>query len=467
MKTRMLFINPCLRPGAARKFAPVGLGCILTALRRAGYDFDLIDMDADDLDVAAVAERIKGKTYDLCGFGCIVTGLGLVQDLARVVREGSPDCLIVAGNSVATSIPELLLRNTCVDVAVLGEGDVTIVELAKALCAGSTWKSVPGIAYLEGGRLVKTARRPVIADLDSLGFPDWSIFEIEKYNLGMTQLTVVDDERQVVFPLNGARGCPYDCTFCYHVFKGEKYRKYSDRMIRDEFVRLTQEFKATFIYFWDELSFPNVPSVTRLVEKLEELPFRTSWQGVSRADLFTAKDTGIVKRMHETGCRSLGFSIENASPEILRAMNKKITHANTVQHASVLWGNGITPLTSIIFGYPQETPETIAATLDLCEQCNIYPSVGFLQPLPGTPVYQWALEGGHIRDELEYLLAAGDRQDLHVNLTAMPSDELMACVIEGLEKLSRKMGLEFKNPLKTGVYQKPKCAPGGDAGRKD
>lgn len=456
MKPRLLFINPCLRPGAARKFAPVGLGCVLTALRKAGYSFDLIDMDADDLTIADVMQRIKGQKYDLCGFGCIVTGLRLVQELAHIIREQLPECLVVAGNSVATSIPELLLRNTEVDVAVIGEGDVTIVELVEALGDGAAWKSVPGIAYQEEGSRVHSPKRKVIADLDSIGFPDWTIFDIGKYNLDMQPITVVDEKEQVIFPLNGARGCPFDCTFCYHVFKGEKYRKYSEKAIRDEFIRLTDKFGATFIYFWDELSFPTVPSVERLVDTLEKLPFRTQWQGVSRADLFSLKDTELTKRMYDAGCRSIGFSIENASPTILQAMNKKIKIQKAIDHSMALRKAGITPLTSIIFGYPQETPETIKATLDLCDLCNIYPSVGFLQPLPGTPVYRQACEMGLIPDELEYLLLAGDRQDLHVNMTSMSNSEFVECVTDGLQTLAKKMNLEFKNPLKTGVYQKSK-----------
>jgi radical SAM superfamily enzyme YgiQ (UPF0313 family) len=152
----------------------------------------------------------------------------------------------------------------------------------------------------------------------------------------------------------------------------------------------------------------------------------------------------------------MAFSIENANPRILQAMNKKISHKNTVEHAITLSKAGITPLTSVIFGYPQETPETIKATLQLCEQCNIYPSVGYLQPLPGTPIYQMACSNGFIPDELEYLLSAGDRQDLHINMTSMSDLEFKECVINGLRDLSRKMGLEFADPLKTGVYQKPK-----------
>jgi hypothetical protein len=81
--------------------------------------------------------------------------------------------------------------------------------------------------------------------------------------------------------------------------------------------------------------------------------------------------------------------------------------------------------------------------------------VGFLQPLPKTQIYDWALENGFIKDELEYLLNSGDRQDLHVNLTNMGTDEFVSVVLSEMQQLASRMGLQFQNPLKTGVYQKP------------
>lgn len=49
--------------------------------------------------------------------------------------------------------------------------------------------------------------------------------------------------------------------FCYHVLKFDRYRKYSMNAIREEIVRLHNQFDATFISFWDELTFHNVQSV--------------------------------------------------------------------------------------------------------------------------------------------------------------------------------------------------------------
>ena len=462
---KILFINPCLRPDAKQKFPPVGLACILTAVQKAGIDFELIDMDAYTMSVKDLRERLRRETYDIYALGCIVSSLRLVAEIPSVIRESNPAAVIIAGNSVASSIPELLLRKTEVDIAVMGEGDVTIVELLEALMKGRSLDNIKGIAFLDGDSLVRSPQRELVSDLDTIGFPNWDLFELERYNESTLRPSVDDSENPVVYPLNAARGCPFKCTFCYHVFKGERYRRFSDEAVVEELKRLHYKYKATLVYFWDELTFPNIPSVERFIDRIEEVPFRIGWQAITRADLFRKKDIPLVKRMRDAGCKSIVFSIENASPEILKAMNKKMRIDRVVEHCEALQNGGITAFTSIIFGYPQETPETIRMTLDLCQRANIFPSVGFLQPLPGTPIYDWAVQQGFIEDELTYLMQAGDRQDFHVNLTKMPSDEFIDIVVSSMEDLAKKMGLEFENPLKTGVYQKPKRKTAATAGR--
>jgi radical SAM superfamily enzyme YgiQ (UPF0313 family) len=303
---------------------------------------------------------------------------------------------------------------------------------------------------------VRTSRRELISDLDTIGFPNWDIFELDRYNEGMVKTKVDESEHSVVYPLNAARGCPFQCTFCYHVFKGELYRRYSPDAVMQEIERLHFKYKATFVQFWDELTFPNIRSVERLVARFEKLPFQIGWEAITRGDLFRKKDLPLIRRMRAAGCKSIAFSIENVSPEILKAMNKKIQIDRIIEHCEALLDGGMTAFTSIIFGYPQETPETIGKTLDLCERANIFPSTGFLQPLPGTPIYEWAVQQGFIKDELEYLMQAGDRQDFHINLTKMPTKEFIDLVIGGMQELAKKMGMNFDNPLKTGTYQKPK-----------
>ncbi|MFA5142581.1 MAG: radical SAM protein [Candidatus Omnitrophota bacterium] len=454
---KIAFINISLRPDSKRRQLPVGLAYVMTAAGKAGFGFDLIDMDINNLGMQDLERIASGGKYDVYAMGCIVTGFRLVRQISEVIKKNSPAAVIIAGNSVATSIPELLLEHTKVDIAVIGEADITIVELLKALDSKKPMSGVKGIAFKENGRVVCTQKQPIIPDLDTVGFPDWDIFELDKYEkYASINVNNFSGDEILSYPLNFARGCPFSCTFCYHVFKGEKYRRYSEDACIEEMKRLHSKYSCDFISFWDELTFPSLKSVEDMVRKIKKLDFKITWQATVRGDLFKTKDLDLVKAMKESGCDNVGFSLENADPDILKAINKKISVSNVIEQAKVLWQGGVVPITSVIFGYPQETPASIRRTVEVCEECRMYPSSGFLLPLPGTQVYEWAKANGHITNDVEYLERIGDRQDFHINLTGMPDDEFVSLVENELRALSVRLGLKLDSVFKTVTYQKPK-----------
>ena len=453
---KIVFINPSLRPDAKRRLLPVGLAYVMTAAKNSGFEFDLIDMDINQLSMHKLEEILSRRTYDVYALGCIVTGFRQVKEISRIVKDTNPQATVIAGNSVATSIPEILLSDTMVDIVILGEGDITIVELLKTLEKKKTISGVLGIAFSENGKIVYTPMREVIPNLDVLGFPDWDLFELEKYNeySALQMATFISDETRS-YPLNAARGCPFNCSFCYHVFKNQKYRKYSEEAAMNEIKRLYSRYNCNHISFWDELTFHTIKSVSAMAEKIRALDFKISWEAPTRGNLFKENDVGLIKDLRGSGCSSISFSLENASSEILKAMNKKMNVPQFIEQVKALWDGGVTPLTSVVFGYPQETPETIQKTLDVCEACGIYPSVGFLLPLPATPIYEWAKENGYIGDEVEYLERIGDRQDFHINLTAMSDEEFVDTVTVKLKALAEKQGLKLESVFKTLTYQRP------------
>jgi anaerobic magnesium-protoporphyrin IX monomethyl ester cyclase len=224
----------------------------------------------------------------------------------------------------------------------------------------------------------------------------------------------------------------------------------------EEIRRLHDEFGVNHITFWDELTFHNIDSVKSMVSKIASLPFKIGWDAEARGNLFKKKDLGLIKEMKESGCDNVFFALENGSPEILAAINKRISVDDFIEQALVMADGGITPFTGVIFGYPQETRESIKLTFDICEKSNIFPSIGFLLLLPGTHMYEWAKENGYIKDELDYLMRAGDRQDLHINLTKIPDAELIALVDAEGRKLAKKQGLELESVFKTTAYHAPK-----------
>ena len=446
---KILVINVSLRPKSLLKLFPIGLGYIVTAIKEAGFDFDLIDIDAHRYTGDEVERLIRKKDYDAVCMGCIVTGYGTVKSLSALVRQCHPHAKIIVGNSVATSIIETLLTKTEVDIGVMGEGDLTIVELLEAIMNARPLEGVKGICFRKEGKIIRNQPRDYIKDISSLHFIDFSLFDVETY-IKNSQYQVNDSlpipkEEVRLLPVNTARGCISRCTFCYHNFQSVPYRWRSAPSIVKEIGSLIRRYSLNFIGFWDELTFFSKKQTLELAQEILDSGLQFWWMGNCRGNLFNEdSDVGIIRKMKEAGCVGLGYALESSNPDILKAMHKNVTVKQFCRQTELCHRAGLPVLTSLVLGYPQETPETIRETFNCCIENKVYPSAGYLLPQPGSAMYSYAVEHGFIDNEENYLLAMGDRQDLRLNMTKMPDDEFQLHVIEGLKRCNEEMNMGLK-----------------------
>ena len=175
----------------------------------------------------------------------------------------------------------------------------------------------------------------------------------------------------------------------------------------------------------------------------------TSGIGKSCAELFSKKGYKLIiigrrkdrllnlaKKFVESGCVSAGYSLESGSDKILEAMNKKVKQKYFSEQVEICKEAGLITNTSLVMGYPQETPETIKQTMDQLEKLRVYPSTGFLLPLPETGMWNYAIDNGYITDIEYYLTQITERQDFSLNLTKMTEKQLKSEVVNGLNRLN-------------------------------
>ena len=445
MKT--LILNVVLRPQSKGRYFSIGIGYIATAMKKAGFDFDIYDNELYRNDDHTEREYLTQNIYDVYMMGTLITGYKRVKKYAEWIKEVNPNAIIIAGNSVASSIPEILLRNTKVDIASLGEGDVTNVELLTRIRDGEDWQNVQGIAYLNShGEYIKTPSRAPIENLDELGFIDYSLFDLNKYiEISISDFQPpypTDIERFRPFDFSTGRGCVANCTFCYHCFKNMKYRKYSIPKMMDFLQEMIDKYKISYINFCDDLTFYSKQQVIEFCNTILEKKLDFVWCATCRANLFNDEsDVEIAKLMKKAGCWQIGFSLENANPDILKMMKKNISVEQFQHQTRIFQKAGITVITSIIIGYPIETRETILNTFKACADVGVYPSPGFLQPYPGSAVYDDAVKNGIIKNEIAYIESLGERKELNINLTQMTEEEIILAAMEGLELCSKSSGI--------------------------
>ena len=166
--------------------------------------------------------------------------------------------LIVWGGMHPTIFPEDCALHA--DLICRGEGEEFMVDLADRLAARKGFSDIPNGAFLKDGRVQLNDLRPLISDLDSLRFPDFS-FEKEHILNGNGQLLPHGRMRESPYVLfSGSRGCVYSCHYCANsqlksLYKGKG--RYARKMSVTAFIDATRECRrlfprAKYIYFTDE-----------------------------------------------------------------------------------------------------------------------------------------------------------------------------------------------------------------------
>ena len=485
---KILFVNPSLRLGAPHRYLPVGLGYVVTAAKLAGFKFVLLDVDITAMSDQQVEEYVSRHRYDVVLVGSIVTHYKWIKWFVTTVKRYQPGCKVVVGNSVGASIAEVIMHHAPVDAIVVGEADVTVVEVLKALNEGrplgeADLPEVPilhrngslpatvrghgieGVIFRDrNGRIVNNGKRKAVKKIDDLPFPDWDIFDVERY-LELCRSTAHDTtrfpvEEARVMPVNTARGCVFKCTFCHYVFWDDPYRHRSPQSVIAEIRQNQRKYGANYINFWDELTFHKIEPAERFIDALIEADLGIHFTAAIRTDLLgqsedpLEKRLGLAHKMKKAGAVAVGFSLESANEEILVAMNKRVKRDYFGEQVRVLNEAGIISNTSIVLGYPQETPDTIQETLDTCRRAKIYPSPGFLLPMPSTGMWDHAMKHGFITDIDQYLINITERQDFTVNMTTMKDDELKQVAADGLKQLGAQLGLDLADSFRTGGENK-------------
>jgi radical SAM superfamily enzyme YgiQ (UPF0313 family) len=432
---KVLLINPPIREWAKPNVFPLGLGYIASVLKERGHEIEVLDINAHRWNKQKVEEKIRISDFDITGIGAIVTVYGYVKWLIEVIKNYHPDKKIVIGGSVGTSVPHIILGKTKADIVCMGEGEATVVQLVKALeRGGETLHRIDGIWFrTREGEVVRNRSRRPIKDLDTLPWPAWDLFPMDIYvrnPVGAPNRNKwIDGNPNGDVPLsmniNGTRGCPYKCIYCYHDFMGLRYRYRSSESIIKEMKFLNDTYGVQYFHFTDDEFCLKQDFIYGFCKKLKnEFGSRITWGCAGRANLMTED---LIAKMAHAGCVLIGYGIESGSQGMLDAMKKNATveqakEAVRLTKKHLGWAD-----CSFMIGTPGENRETIKETIDFCKELELTPEViFFMTPYPGTELYQMALDQGKIRDEEEYLLNLGEQgEKIRVNFSELSDGELM------------------------------------------
>ncbi|MFA4872192.1 MAG: radical SAM protein [Patescibacteria group bacterium] len=290
----------------------------------------------------------------------------------------------IIGGSHVTAAPEEILRSGF-DVAVIGEGELTTLELIKELEKDQPDLSkIKGIAWLnkETGQVVINEPRELI-DISDISMPAYDKINMEYH-------TKVWDDVIRGIPIKAvmvmaSRGCPYDCTFCAcnRVF-GRAVRYRGLESVKKEIINLRDNYGVEGIWFADDtmtVSYDHVQKICGIMKGLGMY-----WGAQSRVDL---TDEMVVKLMRESGCLQLDFGLESGNQRVLDEIIHKRTKLADAERAFELCRKyDIRTEASFMIGLPGETKKEMEDTFAFAQKIKAsHYSFSIFTPLPGTSLY--------------------------------------------------------------------------------
>ena len=426
---KILLINAPVRLSAKPNCLPYGLAVIAAVLRDIGHDVEIFDINALRLSEEDILDCLKQKKWDVAGVSGLITTFSYQQWIIAELKKLNPDAPVISGGGLATSVPEYLFENTETNIAVIGEGEITMPELLSVIDTGGDLSGVNGIWFKEDGVLQATEERRNVKDLDSLPFPAWDLLPMDIYlkhpvwgdaannSSGFKKDVTVNRSMNII----SSRGCPYSCNYCYHLFGKSSYRFRSAQNIIDEMEILINEYDVDFIGFNDDNMMASEKRLLEFCDLLKEKAWNITWGCHGRV---TSAKLHILEKMAESGCVWIGYGIESGSQKMLDLMNKRASVEQAKQAIINTRQAGIYPNTTFIFGYPGETTETIQETIDFKKEMTIECASFFATPYPGTDLYSRC--GDLIKNQGDYIKSLGDATEFSINLTDFDDDILFS-----------------------------------------
>ncbi len=337
--------------------------------------------------------------------------------LIRIARRALPGVLTVMGGPHASmAAADTLAHIPELDVVVRGEGEVTTLELCRAVekAGGDRERlrallaAIDGISYRDAdGNVVATRPRAPIADLDSLPFPAFHLVPFDKYNF---KIDVPGHGLLQAVNIMASRGCPFDCNFCATPINwGRHVRMRSPENVVDEIEKHVRERGVRVVFFYDDTFNASPKRVERICDLILERKLDIFWRAEVRLDLITRP---LLEKMKRAGLFHVSFGIEAGSERVRREVIHKLIEIEDF-HNLVRWclELGVIPNVFFIFSHPTETWEEARETVGIIEQYRkqVEASVAVLHVYPGTPLEATAKEMGLLPEDFTWTKRYGSR----------------------------------------------------------
>ncbi len=449
---------------------PLGLMYIASVLTRSGYRVEILDAFMNDfafqkkgkiinvgMPFEQIEKEIAERKPDIVGiagpFTCQIENAVRISDL---VKKVSSEILTIVGGPHVTTMPkEFLEEAKSVDMAAIGEGEYAMLDIALFYEGKRNLSEILGIAYRKDGQVVVNSPRPFITDLDALPYPAYDLVDMELY-LNPKEIGYRSFQKRSLSMIT-SRGCPFNCCFCsVHLHMGKGFRAHSASYVLEHIQYVVEKFNVKNIFFEDDNLTLDLSRFQTICDGLIERKFKIGWEtpnGV-RADCLSMN---LLKKMKQSGCRSVFFGVESGDQQILdNVICKSLDLNRVIEVAKNCKEIDLKAGAFYIIGFPGEKKENMQRTVDFALKLKRDYDVGMhlfiATPSYGTRLYEQCKARGYIDENLSWNSFAEARQPKGMPListedfTPQEVREIAARALEEYKKLS--LLNHIKNPKK-------------------
>jgi magnesium-protoporphyrin IX monomethyl ester (oxidative) cyclase len=357
------------------RLEPLGLEVIAEAVRRAGHDVRLIDLQVDSH--ATYFATIRDWRPDVVAFSCnYLANLPEIVDLSKATRQLAPETYIAVGGHSASFIAHEFLEHGdgAIDCVLRGEGEAAIPAFLDAVEHDrDAVDRVPGAVTPDGA-----GPPPVfVQDLDELRPARDLLRKRRKYFIGL-----LDPAASIEF----SRGCPWDCNFCSAwTFYGRSYRTVSPEVAVDELKRI----REPGIFIVDDVAFIQSSHGMAIGEAIARAGIRKEYYLETRGDVLL-RNKEVFRFWRDLGVQYMFLGLEAIDEEGLKRFRKRVPLSTNFEALDYARSLGMTVAINIIAD-PDWDEERFRVIREWAMEVPEVVNVSVATPYPGTEL--WHTDG--------------------------------------------------------------------------
>jgi len=397
MKLDILFINPPSSFSAfestklevyRQTYPSLAFMCLSAFVKQAGFSVAVLDLGIEKIPYDLLREKLGELRPRFLGITSATPLFPEAVQISRIGREVlGKEVIIICGGAHVSSLPQESLASSEIDIAVVGEGEETLLEIMQ----GRKLSQINGICYKEDGRIFTSPPRKFIDDLDSLPFPDFSLYDLKRYHCSK-----LVSRYSPVLQIETSRGCPNGCTFCSKSVFERKFRTKSAARVVEEMKYFVKNGAAELRIIDDQFA-ADIDRAKEICQLLIKEKVKIPWCLASgiRVDRVDQEFLDLAK---QAGCYQVSIGFESGDQNSLDSINKGITLEQGAKCMAMVKKAGLESIGFFVLGLPADTEASMEKTIDFAgKMMPTYVKSSVMCPYPGSRIFQQYEREGRIK----------------------------------------------------------------------